>query len=173
MSSNDAVYIWVAQGENAEKLCKAFAPEGHVLVKFGVTSQHLGQNRLKHVAKRYSFTARIVRINPVSNALKVESLLLAHGKKAVGVYGDGSTEFRFVDEPTLRAAVALADSYSCGDAETPQSHQKAPPKQPPQEPLDNGGRWFNGRWHQAVTPPSKPKPWRTSPDGHQAHASRR
>jgi hypothetical protein len=103
-NDNDAIYVWVAQGENAETLCKTFAP-GHLLVKFGVTSQRREQRRIHEVAKRYGFTAEIVCFHETKNALIVEQSLLKFGTPAAGVYGDGSTEFRFISKNLLDEAV--------------------------------------------------------------------
>ncbi len=118
------VYAWVALGDNATRLCEAFAPKGHVLVKFGVSSEHLGEARVHRVAQRYGFKARIVHLAPAQHAEALEAFLLTLGQPAVGLYGDGSTEFRFIDEKALRAALARTGTVP-----------PAQPQKTPQEPL--------------------------------------
>jgi hypothetical protein len=121
------VYAWIAQGANAARLCEAFAPTGHVLVKFGISSEHLGEARVHRVAQRYGFGARIVHLAPAEHAEALEAFLLTLGQPAAGLYGDGSTEFRFVDEKALRAALArLGTVHLAQPQKTPQGPARGP-----------------------------------------------
>jgi hypothetical protein len=109
---NDAVYIWRATGNKADQLCKAHAPAGHVLVKFGATSLRLKHQRIHEVARRHGLSADILHNNEVHCAKEAEGKLLRIGIAAYCLSGDGSTEFRFVSPEELLEARALAKMHS-------------------------------------------------------------
>jgi hypothetical protein len=107
-----AIYIWQATGTHADSNLQAFAPAGHILIKFGITSTHLGDERLRTVASRYGFDVCIIHNSEAVDAYEVEQKLLKLGKKVVGIRGDGWTEFRYVSPADLVRARALVTTAS-------------------------------------------------------------
>jgi len=97
-SDNDVVYIW-----EAKKI------DDMHLIKIGLTSLKLGDERIVKVAKSLDVVPVILAMVQVDNAYQSEQILLEHGKLPdLGYTGDGKTEFRLVSTQELQTIIDLA-----------------------------------------------------------------
>ena len=100
-TDNDVVYIWRAVGETFE---------GLPVYKIGITSERLGQQRIKLVAAKAGFRSNLIRWTPLNGkATELEGMLLEMGKNP-GYEGiDGATEFRALTDLELEVAIDTID----------------------------------------------------------------
>lgn len=101
-SDYDAVYIW------------GFWRSGELVCKFGVTSERLGDRRVRHVASRAGLPIDFVILAKSSNALEAEARIKAIGRPTnLGVFS-GSTEFRTLTNDELSQAYEVIYGYADG-----------------------------------------------------------
>jgi len=104
-SDNDTIYIWRAVGQFHGNL---------PIFKIGVTSQRLGDIRIKDVARAAGFTAAIVAAVPTwMPARVVEAHLHELGLDPGWRDFDGATEFRALDAAALERVLHLMNGYAC------------------------------------------------------------
>ena len=102
---NDAIYIWRHAGAFFNG-CKVY--------KIGVTSNRLGDYRIKTVASKRKLKAELVILQKTKcKATYIEEQLLMLGFDPKYEKGDGATEFRALDDDELEYAIQVIKEYSC------------------------------------------------------------
>ena len=98
-SRADAIYIWRAEGEEFS---------GKPVYKIGITSEDLKDQRVRNVANRSGFTAKIVTLTAVdTSARSIERQLHDLGEHPGYTGFDGCTEFRAMSDDELNTALDI------------------------------------------------------------------
>lgn len=104
---NDRAYGWLVTAANDEVVVPL---PGYHLVKFGVTSQKLGDQRPHKTMKANAMRGEIIAIcdTETGEAIEIEGLLLTLGTDAgIPYWYDGYTEFKLVSDDELNEAREL------------------------------------------------------------------
>lgn len=109
-TDNDVFYLWIANRQNRIKL-----KSGEFLIKYGVTSERLENDRIREVAASWKAKASILAmVKTLEPAKNVEQMASQIGKKLSPELSglDGWTEFRIVDAQELKQLMAIAAELS-------------------------------------------------------------
>jgi hypothetical protein len=109
-SDNDVFYIWIAQNQNKMKV-----DLNKFLIKFGVTSERLGDSRIREVACSWKASPLILAMVQTSDlATNAETTASMIGEKISSQFKhlDGWTEFRVVSEDELKNLMLIADQVA-------------------------------------------------------------
>jgi hypothetical protein len=101
-SDNDAIYCWRVVDDGG-RFPKALS--GYHLVKFGMTSWRLNDERIKHTAAHNKMEFETLLLNPTNSgeAVRYEAWMQSLGEPVIMPKGtDGFKEFRFVSDTELR-----------------------------------------------------------------------
>jgi hypothetical protein len=97
---NDTIYIWRVTGA---------LHDGKPVYKIGITSARLGEERIKHVAKKHKVGYEIIIFAKTRvPAMRIEERIKRIGENP-GYTGDGATEFRAWSEMELQRALDIID----------------------------------------------------------------
>ncbi len=107
-SDNDSVYIWEVVDENHPNT-----------YKIGITSQRLGDHRIKEVSDRSGLNNKIIIHSDVTDntARELEDKLLLFGEPANLSGFGGSTEFRVINKKELIKMIKLIETNTSNRGE--------------------------------------------------------